>query len=63
MQMPAGVPVATVAIGNARNAGLLAVRMLSVGDPSLVEKMLAYQDSLRETAHAKGRIVRETTRP
>lgn len=63
VQMPAGVPVATVAIGNARNAGLLAVRMLSVGDPSLVEKMLAYQDSLRETAHAKGRVVRETTRP
>lgn len=58
VQMPAGVPVATVSIGNARNAGLLAVRMLSVGDEALVEKMLAFQGELRDAAHAKGEKVR-----
>src|SRR6478609_6634192 len=41
VQMPAGVPVATVAVGNARNAGLLAVRILAAADPGLQEKMLA----------------------
>ena len=58
VQMPAGVPVATVAVGNARNAGLLAVRILSAGDPTLVEKMLAFQDALRSTALAKGEAIR-----
>ncbi len=58
VQMPAGVPVATVAIGNARNAGLLAVRILSVADPSLVEAMVAFQDGLCEAARAKGALVR-----
>lgn len=43
MQMPRGVPVATVAIGNAANAGLLAVRILAATDPSLLQKMLNYQ--------------------
>ena len=54
VQMPAGVPVATVAIGNARNAGLLAVRMLGVGDPSLVEAMSRFQADLNRQAQAKG---------
>ena len=58
VQMPAGVPVATVAIGNARNAGLLAVRMLSVADPALQEKMLTFQDELRGLARAKGEKIR-----
>ena len=58
VQMPAGVPVATVAVGNARNAGLLAVRILSAGDPSLVEKMVTFQQHLREVALAKGESVR-----
>ena len=58
VQMPAGVPVATVAIGNARNAGLLAVRMLSVADPALQEKMLKFQDELRGLARAKGERIR-----
>ena len=40
VQMPAGVPVATVAIGNARNAGLLAVRILAASDPALRDAML-----------------------
>ena len=58
VQMPAGVPVATVAIGNARNAGLLAVRMLSVADSALQEKMLKFQEELRGLAHAKGEKIR-----
>ena len=58
VQMPAGVPVATVAVGNARNAGLLAVRILSTGHPELLEKMVAFQASLREVALAKGAAVR-----
>ena len=58
VQMPAGVPVATVAIGNARNAGLLAVRILSSGDAELTAAMLAFQDQLRQSAEAKGAGVR-----
>ncbi len=54
VQMPAGVPVATVAIGGARNAGLLAVRILAAGDPELTQKMLEFQDELRRQAEAKG---------
>jgi len=61
VQMPAGVPVATVAIGNARNAGLLAVRMLATADEALMERMLDFQESLRDAAHAKGRIVRDAS--
>ena len=58
VQMPAGIPVATVAIGNARNAGLLAVRILAAGDPELTDRMLAFQDELRAVATAKGANVR-----
>jgi 5-(carboxyamino)imidazole ribonucleotide mutase len=58
VQMPAGVPVATVAIGNARNAGLLAVRILAAGDPALQEQMVEFQNRLREAAEAKGAAVR-----
>jgi 5-(carboxyamino)imidazole ribonucleotide mutase len=53
VQMPAGVPVATVAIGNARNAGLLAVRMLGIADPDLVVAMATYQEDLNVEAKAK----------
>ena len=63
VQMPAGVPVATVAVGNARNAGLLAVRILAASDPALRERMVAFQASLRETAHAKGEVVRREAQP
>jgi 5-(carboxyamino)imidazole ribonucleotide mutase len=62
VQMPAGVPVATVSIGNARNAGLLAVRMLAAGDPRLTAQVLAFQRRLKETAAAKGAAVREAAR-
>jgi len=61
VQMPAGVPVATVAIGNARNAGLLAVRILAAGDPGLRQQMLDFQDQLRQTAEAKGAALRANT--
>jgi 5-(carboxyamino)imidazole ribonucleotide mutase len=58
VQRPAGVPVATVAVGNARNAGLLAVRILAATDPALQERMTAFQVVLKESAHAKGAAVR-----
>ena len=58
VQMPAGVPVATVAVGNARNAGLLAVRILAAGDEKLRAQMAQFQTSLRDTARAKGEVVR-----
>jgi 5-(carboxyamino)imidazole ribonucleotide mutase len=59
VQMPAGVPVATVAIGNARNAGLLAVRILAASDADLRQRMVDFQDQLRQAAEAKGATVRE----
>lgn len=62
VQMPAGVPVATVAIDNARNAGLLAVRILAASDEPLRERMLAFQASLRDAAHTKGAAVRDAAR-
>jgi 5-(carboxyamino)imidazole ribonucleotide mutase len=58
VQMPAGVPVATVAVGNSRNAGLLAVRILAAGDPALQQRMLEFQVKLKETAQEKGKAVR-----
>ena len=61
VQMPAGVPVATVAIGNARNAGLLAVRILAAADPALLDRMVAFQTDLRDAARAKGATVRRAT--
>jgi 5-(carboxyamino)imidazole ribonucleotide mutase len=59
VQMPSGVPVATVAVGGARNAGLLAVRILAASDPDLLERMRRFQESLAEAAREKGRVVRE----
>ena len=58
VQMPAGVPVATVSIGNARNAGLLAARILAASDEKLRAAMLTFQEQLAETARAKGATVR-----
>jgi 5-(carboxyamino)imidazole ribonucleotide mutase len=62
VQMPAGVPVATVSIGGARNAGLLAVRILAAGDGPLAQRlrtaMQTFQDDLRDQAHAKGEALR-----
>jgi 5-(carboxyamino)imidazole ribonucleotide mutase len=63
VQMPAGIPVATVAVGGARNAGLLAVCILAASDPALAEKMAAFQQDLRATAHAKGEALQARLRP
>ena len=59
VQMPAGVPVATVSIGGARNAGLLAVRVLAASDPALLKKMQSFQDDLEAQVLAKDRALRE----
>ncbi|MBV8726825.1 MAG: AIR carboxylase family protein, partial [Candidatus Eremiobacteraeota bacterium] len=48
VQMPAGVPVATVAIGGAKNAALLAVRMLALSDQAIADRLRAYIDDMRE---------------
>ncbi len=48
VQMPAGIPVATVAIGNATNAGLLAVQILATHDPALLDRVQAYRQSLKD---------------
>jgi 5-(carboxyamino)imidazole ribonucleotide mutase len=53
VQMPAGVPVATVSVAGARNAGLLAVRMLAISDLELRAAMHAFQAALADTARAK----------
>jgi 5-(carboxyamino)imidazole ribonucleotide mutase len=53
VQMPAGIPVATVAVGNARNAGLLAVRILGTSDPKLREAMERYQAGLADLVREK----------
>ncbi len=59
VQMPSGVPTATVSIGGAKNAGLLAVRMLGIGDPALVEKMSAYQANMAAEVEEKERRLHE----
>ncbi|MGX7827729.1 5-(carboxyamino)imidazole ribonucleotide mutase [Actinokineospora sp. 24-640] len=62
VQMPAGVPVATVSIGGARNAGLLAVRMLSVADADLRARMAAFQAGLESLVLAKDEVLRASVR-
>jgi 5-(carboxyamino)imidazole ribonucleotide mutase len=59
VQMPSGVPVATVGVGNARNAGLLAVRILAATDPALRKRVVEFQAELSEKARAKGAAVRD----
>jgi 5-(carboxyamino)imidazole ribonucleotide mutase len=62
VQMPAGIPVATVAVGGARNAGLLAVRMLALSDPALAGKLADFQVELESAAKAKGEALRTRVR-
>jgi 5-(carboxyamino)imidazole ribonucleotide mutase len=62
VQMPAGVPVATVSIGGARNAGLLAVRILAAGNAELTARMAAFQSELAETAQSKDAALTERLR-
>ena len=57
-QMPAGVPVATVAVGGARNAGLLAVRILAAADAGLRERMVRFQADLADSVLAKDAALR-----
>jgi len=58
VQMPAGIPVATVAVGGARNAGLLAVRILAAADDALRARMVEFQAGLAAQAQAKGAALR-----
>ncbi len=62
VQMPAGIPVATVAVGGARNAGLLAIRILALADPELSARMAEFQAGLRSAARAKGEALRAKVR-
>ncbi|SER60236.1 5-(carboxyamino)imidazole ribonucleotide mutase [Corynebacterium cystitidis] len=59
VQMPAGVPVATVSIGGAKNAGLLAVRMLGTGDDRLAQLMADYQKRMADEVEAKDQALRD----
>ncbi|ALZ99499.1 5-(carboxyamino)imidazole ribonucleotide mutase [Corynebacterium glutamicum] len=59
VQMPGGVPVATVSIGGAKNAGLLAVRILGAGDSSLVTKMADYQENMAKEVEAKDEALKK----
>ena len=63
VQMPAGVPVATVSVGGARNAGLLAVRILAASDAVLRDRVVEFQDELRRQAEEKGEAVRAAAAP
>ena len=62
VQMPAGVPVATVSIGGARNAGLLAVRVLAASDPGLREQMRGFQERLASAARDKDAALQDRLR-
>jgi 5-(carboxyamino)imidazole ribonucleotide mutase len=59
VQMPAGVPVATVSVGGARNAGLLAVRILAASDDALRQRMEAFQQGLADVARGKDAALQE----
>ena len=65
VQMPAGVPVATVSVGGARNAGLLAARIIGAGTDAEAQRvraaMVDFQSALRDEAHAKGARLRDRT--
>ncbi|HEX7927876.1 MAG TPA: 5-(carboxyamino)imidazole ribonucleotide mutase [bacterium] len=63
VQMPAGVPVATVAIGNARNAGLLAVQILATADAKLRKKLEAFRADMAAISTAKNRKIVAAKRP
>jgi 5-(carboxyamino)imidazole ribonucleotide mutase len=62
VQMPAGVPVATVSVGGARNAGLLAVRVLGACDPELLDEMRRFQGRLADAARAKDAALQDQLR-
>ena len=59
VQMPSGVPVATVSIGGAKNAGLLAARILGADDPAIQDKMVDYQKQMAEEVEQKDKNLRD----
>ncbi len=59
VQMPSGIPVATVAIGGAKNAALLAAKILAVSDPALLEKLKAYSENMKEDVMERDRRLQE----
>jgi 5-(carboxyamino)imidazole ribonucleotide mutase len=63
VQMPAGVPVATVSIGGARNAGLLAVRILGASNPEMLAKVEVFQSGLRAMVEMKDAALRRSLQP
>lgn len=62
-QMPAGIPVATMAVDGARNAGLLAVRILALADPGLADALRAHQEELAELARSKDAALQQRVAP
>ncbi len=62
VQMPSGVPVATVAIGNAKNAGILAVQILGIADPSLQESVRTYKASLKSLVRDMDQFVSQAAK-
>ncbi len=59
VQMPSGIPVATVAIGGGANAALLAARMLAISDDELKDKLKAYKEGLKDQVVAKDKKLKE----
>jgi len=62
VQMPAGVPVATVAVGNAHNAGLLAVQIVAVGDDALLDRLERYKETMAASSRRKDEALQEKLR-
>jgi 5-(carboxyamino)imidazole ribonucleotide mutase len=62
VQMPAGVPVATVAINGAKNAGILAAQILATGDPALLERVVAFKCALEESVLQKAALLEASVR-
>jgi 5-(carboxyamino)imidazole ribonucleotide mutase len=60
VQMPSGIPVATVAIGGGANAGILAAKILAVSDPGLLDKLKAYSAEMKESVEAKDAKLQQT---
>lgn len=59
LQMPSGIPVATVALNNAKNAGILAAEMIAIGDSDLYNKLLAYKESLKKKVEEANKKLQE----
>lgn len=59
VQMPSGIPVATVAINGGKNAGILAAKMLAMSEPQLLQKIKDYKESLKEEVKAKDKKLQE----